>query len=1135
MSDIARWLKQLGLSQYEAAFKQNAIDWELLPDVDQETLKDIGVNAAGHRLRILKAIADLGPEQTTTPSPVAEAPTVESATLPGADDDRSTWSRTPGERKPVTMLFADIAGSTAMTERLDPEEAHDLLYGATRVMCDAIEASGGTVCRFMGDGVMAMFGAPVASERHALEACRAALEMQSGVEKYAAKLIAAHGVEIQIRIGLHSGEVVVLEVGADPQHPEYDASGPTVPLAARTEQAASPGSVLVSDATRALAGESIVVRAHAPVTVKGISEPVEVHELCGIRPALEATGTGRSPFVGRRAELAQYRGLLESCIEEGEGRTVFVRGEAGIGKSRLVEEFMRLAWERAFDCHKGLVLDFGVGKGQDAVRTLARSFLGIAPGSRKGERRAALEAAEACGLTNEEQRVYLNDLLDLPQPVALAGLYDAMENAARNEGKREVMRHLIRRLAVRRPLLVVVENVHWADSITLHHLAAWTTVVGGSPAVLVLTSRIEGDPLDAEWRARADDSPLVTFDVGPLKADESVALVGAFIDSGDALAKRCIERAAGNPLFLEQLMRGVGESAEESIPDSIQSLVLARLDHLRAPDKIALRAAAVIGQRFELGALRELIGDPGYDCTGLVDHHLVRPEAQDYLFAHSLIRDCVYASLLKRQRRELHLKIAGWFAASDLVLHAEHLDRAGDPKAPRAYLAAARDQANQHRIERALRLVNRAIETAPTSDHFDPKCLQGELLRGLGSIHESIAAYRDAAAAAADEVERCRACIGVAEGLRIAEEHDELVAVLDDAAAIARDRELFAELARIHQLRGTVYFMRGEFDDCFAANTTSLEHARHVDSPEIEAQALSGMGDAEYARGRMASAYRHFDRCIALADEHGIGRIVAANLSLRGKTHFWRNDLAAAVDDCRAAADLAARIRNQRAEMIALEAGAFLVDMGDSMRGREWLEGRLAIARRLGARVFEAGTLLHLAYIMVLEGDRLEAERIACEALAALRESGSGMSFWGPFGLGMQAMATADAQRRRAALEEAEALLSNRCVSHNYFWFYRLAMETSLQSGTWDEVNRYARALEDYTRAEPLPWSDFYIARGRALAAYGSGDRGTSTMQEIERLRGDAERLGLRTALPALEDALNAVLLEGEPTGRCQE
>jgi len=315
---VSEWLENLGLSQYASKFEENDIGWDLLGDIDQQTLKDIGVTSAGHRLQILKAAKNLGTEKTTpklATADITEAPLSETVTHAIGGEDTSAWSRTPGERKPVTMLFADIVGSTKLTEKLDAEDAHDLLYQATQCMCKAVENNKGTVCRFMGDGIMAMFGAPVASEHHALEACRAALAMRASIEKYAHDLIIDRCSTFQIRIGLNSGEVVVLEVGDDPERPEYDASGPTVPLAARMEQSATGGKILITEQTHALARNFIEVVELPPIRVKGFSKPMAAFELAGLRSFTDSfDADSERPIVGRRTELAQVRGLLESAV-----------------------------------------------------------------------------------------------------------------------------------------------------------------------------------------------------------------------------------------------------------------------------------------------------------------------------------------------------------------------------------------------------------------------------------------------------------------------------------------------------------------------------------------------------------------------------------------------------------------------------------------------------------------------------------------------------------------------------------------------------------------------------------------------------------------------------------------------------
>jgi class 3 adenylate cyclase/tetratricopeptide (TPR) repeat protein len=1113
-NDLAKWLEALGLGKYVDVFVENDVDLRTLPELTEDDLKELGLSL-GHRRALQKAVGTF-PKDGQEPSGLPVTPSPAS----GSDANLAAWERHPGERKPVTMLFADITGSTALTEKLDAEEAHDLLYGATQRMCEAVESNRGTVCRFMGDGMMAMFGAPMASEHHAVDACEAALEMQHAIRVYASGIKTGDANGLRIRVGLHSGEVVVLTVG-EGDNVEYDASGPTVPIAARMEQAAEPGEVYITAATHSLAESRIEADTLEPITVKGVSEPVPIYALRRVRSAEEAVlDSARTPFVGRRAELNQFRGMLDTCIEEGHGQTVYVRGEPGIGKTRLVDEFTKIAAEKTVSTHRGLVLPFGVGKGRDAIRSLLRSLLGIAPGSGKAERQRATDKAQNDGRLEPGQAVFLNDLLDLPQPTKLRALYDAMDNTKRNTGKQAVVSALVSTTSSSQPILAIVEDVHWADAITLAHLSSFTKTVAECPALLVMTSRIEGDQLDRQWLSGTEGSPFFTIELGPLRKQDSITLIAEFIGSADPLAQRCLERAAGNPLFLEQLLRSVQEGTTESLPDSIQSLVLARMDRLEPEDKRALQAASVIGQRFDGEALCDLLEMEDYDCRELVEHNVVRPEGGGFLFTHALIQESVYGSLVKGQRRELHRKAARWFADSDLVLHAEHLALAGDEGAPGAFLEAAHEQAGHYRLEKALALVERGLELTTDEESFPLECLHGELLRSLGSPKESIEVYRKAKAGATSDIDRCRASVGIAEGLRIIDAYDELLEELQFIEVIANEHELSLELARVHQLRGGVHFFRGETEACVEANKVALQYAEAAGSPEIMAQTLSGLGDVEYLRGRLISAYRYFDRCIEISREQGLGKILAANLSMRGDGYRSKNDHAPALRDYEEAVSLAQETGQTRAEMIALFAGECLAEWGDLDEGERWLKRRLALARRLGSRSFVGRTLAELGRIAYMRGCRDQAEKLAQEAVDTLRDGG--MAFAGAQALGVLALVTRNSERRRSALCEAEELLRGSSVSHNSLSFYPDAMETCLQTGQWDEVDRYAQALEDYTRAEPMPRSDLSIARGRALADFGRGKRDDATIQKLQRLRDEAERANLTVAIPALDKALSS-------------
>lgn len=1108
---ISAWLGGLGLGQYTSAFEENAVDPGILPELTDADLKDLGVAPLGHRKIILKAIRSLQafPETDTNDSDLV------------SEHDFSAWSRTPGERRPVTMLFVDIANSTALTEKLDAEEAHNLLYRATQHMCEAVEKNRGTVCRFMGDGIMAMFGAPLASERHALEACSAAIDMQNSVAQYAGELQANHKPMVQIRVGLNSGEVVVLEVGDDPKKPEYDASGPTVPLAARMEQSTEPGTILITEHTFSQASDFLEVEKQLAIAVKGVSEPVQVFRLAAVRSAIDIDSTNSSRrFVGRKSELAQFRGIVDTCLESGLGQIVHIRGEAGIGKTRIAAEMSNIARDKKFDCHKVLVLDFGTGKGQHVVPALARSLLRIKSNSGKQARQQALDMAEADGLLQIDQRVFANDLLDLNQSLELRTLYDAMDAETRSQGKQEVLTGILERRSSIRPTLLIIEDLHWADDISMAFLAQLAAASAECPSLMVTTSRVEGDPVDAAWRISAGEAPVVIWDIGPLRQQDAEQLVTEFIDTDDELTRSCIERAAGNPLFLEQLLMNIEKGTANIIPDSIKSLVLTRMDRLSKTDNQALRAASILGQRFQLETLCYLIDEPGYDCKNLIEHNLVRSEGPYCLFAHALIQEAAYSALLTEQRSKWHLRAATWHVERDLVLHAEHLQYAGDSGAPIAYHAAASEQLDKLRPERALQLVRAGLKIAPEANSFELKFLEGELLRITGSVSESSAIFDDAKALAASDIERCRAIVGACNCLELVDAHEEMAARLDEAIRIAVDNDMSRELARIYQLQGGVYFFKGQFTECLRVNELSLQCACDAAAPDLEARALSGLGDAEYSRGRYLTAEKYVDQCIALAREHGLGQTVAANLPMRAILSMWQNDVEVAIQHYREAIDLAVKTGHLRAEMITSTAGIFIAEMDDMDEGEKWLRRGIEISRQLGTGLFEAECLAHLGKIMKLRGNNAEAIRLASKAVEILRNTESGMTYFGPGAFGAVARTTEQREDYRSALLEAEAILADGAVSHNYFYFFEDAMDACLQWGDWDDVERYADAMEDYTREEPLPRSDYYIARGRALARHGRGENTPELKAELTRLSDVAIRIHLPDARSALENAL---------------
>jgi tetratricopeptide (TPR) repeat protein len=381
--------------------------------------------------------------------------------------------------------------------------------------------------------------------------------------------------------------------------------------------------------------------------------------------------------------------------------------------------------------------------------------------------------------------------------------------------------------------------------------------------------------------------------------------------------------------------------------------------------------------------------------------------------------------------------------------------------------------------------------------------------------------YQAAAEAATDDRERCAAWIGLAAVKRVTDDLTGALADLERAETVAVRCDLVAEQARIHFLRGNLCFPRGDLEGCLREHGITLELARRAGTPELEAMALGGLGDAEYVRGRMISAHDRFRQCVELCEQHGFGRIEVANRPMMAFTQWFAGDTRGALAVADTAIARAARVGHRRAEMIGHHAAFFcrhaLMDFEPAHRHAE---AALTLAQQLGARRFETEALAFEAELHCLAGRRSEACAKAQEAVKISRETSP--AFLGPFALGALALASDDPTARHASLEEGEALLRAGAVSHNHLLFPRDAIEVYLEAGDWERAERCAAELEQYTRSEPLPFANFYIALGRALAAWGRGQSDRVELgKELKQLRDAGERLGILVALPGIKAAIS--------------
>lgn len=1085
---VAEWLIELGLDRYVSVFEENAVDFETLPELTDADLASIGV-LLGHRKKILKAARErIAAAESTV-------------------DSQSRFARAAGQRRQVTVLFVDLTGYTQLSATLDPEETHRLLNSYFDLVDAIIEDYGGTVDKHIGDCVMAVFGAPVAHSDDPERALRAAADIHGAMQQ----LSAGQGAPLTAHIGIASGQVVASRTGSD-RHIEYTVTGDSVNLASRLDDLAAPGETLVSDAVHHAVKRIADFTSRGGVSVQGLDSAVPAWTFERFR---ETELADQNPvFVGRDSELRQLRTLSESVLAEGSGQIVLLRGEAGIGKTRLVGEFAEAAETCGFSVHVAHIVDFGSMRGPRVLRDLVSNLLGLSSQAGEEDRHRVHRQLISENLITRENAVFLYDLLDLPQPEHLQLGYAAMQSGERLSGIRRTLGALVAAQAARRPRLIVIEDVHWADEFTLDALTGLAADLPRGPSMLLLTSRVEGWTLSQEFFSSLRGCPLTAIELQPLRHQDAIRLATALTQELDIDLARLVDRADGNPLFLEQMMRNLSDDRSAELPDTIHALILAQTDRLPEQDREAVMAASVLGNRFDLGALRALTGARSYDCKSLIKHRLVRVEGDEHVFCHALIRDGINASLLRERRRALHLRAAEYYRDRDLTLHAEHLDRANSPEAAAALLAAAHEQARRVRYETALEHATRGTQIASGPDLYELQMLLGDLSQRMGKTEEMIGAYRSACAAARDGAERCRALIGVAEAQRIAEAYDELLDTLDGALSAADAAPLPKERARICQLRGGIYFVRGDIEECLAENNRSLEFARAAGSRELEAQAQGNLGDAEFAAGRMISAHDRFDQCISLSQAHGLDNVIAANRSMRGQTLLYLCRPREGLADSEAALDLARRLFNPRAEVVALLVGLYILELTDITAARNWALTGIEAASRIGAVRFEHVFREYLGRIAAYEGDPVEAARLVTAAVENFRQSDSSMRFLGGRALGSLALVSRAPDQRRELLREGEELLVRGVGAHNPLWFYRDAIEVSLDLADWDGAERYARRLEACTSAEPLPWSRFFSERGQSLARAG---RGEAVAAELHAIGEQARAIGFTHALARIE------------------
>jgi len=582
-----------------------------------------------------------------------------------------------GERKLVTILFADVANYTSMSEKLDPEEVHQIMDGCFKALLDEIHRYEGTIDKFTGDGVMALFGAPVAHEDHAQRACYAALAIQRAMEGYGEKVKRECGVDFKMRVGLNSGPVIVGSVGNDLKM-DYTAVGDTVNLASRMQTIAEPGAVLLSEHTYRMARDFFKFQSLGRVPVKGKEEPVEAYKLLQateVATRIEAAVIrGLTRFVGRGKEMEALQEAFEKA-RSGSGQVVGVVGEAGVGKSRLLLELRKMLPEGEYTYLQGSCLHYGGSMPYLPFLDILRSYFDIKEGDR--EFIIKKKMAEKTGQLDEKLKGVLPPLHDILSLKVEDEEYLKLDPPLKRVKIFEAIRDLLVRVSQDTPLVLAVEDLHWIDKTSEEFLDYLIGFLANAHIMLILLYRPE---YTHQWGSK---SYYCQVGVDQLSLAYSAELVQSILEEGEVvpeLRELILNRAAGNPLFMEEFTHTLLENgsirrknheyvltrkaSEIQVPDTIQGVIAARMDRLEENLKRTMQVASVIGRDFAyrilqtITGMREELKSYLINLQGLefIYEKSLFPELE-YIFKHALTQEVAYNSLLLKRRKEIHEKI----------------------------------------------------------------------------------------------------------------------------------------------------------------------------------------------------------------------------------------------------------------------------------------------------------------------------------------------------------------------------------------------------------------------------------------------------------------------------------------------
>jgi DNA-binding SARP family transcriptional activator/tetratricopeptide (TPR) repeat protein len=1020
---------------------------------------DVAVEPATDALRREILRLRRGTEQPLAP-PQAQAQAQPQATaaamaLPAAS------LRAPLLREVVVLCVRDVS-TLATPDATDPERISQR-WSEFEARVRAVAGQfGGCVDRIGTGEMLAVFGLDSMAGNEAARAVRTAWTLTT-------KAGAVHAADgAAFACGIAAGQVLPAGV-AEP----FPLTGRPIGEARELARAAPHGSTCLSPD---VAGRLPPDAEHEPAIAARQGGPRRL-------VAWSRRGAIAAPdlFVGRRAEMALLLALLREVTHSRRARSVVIRGEPGIGKSAVARRLTQDATLQGIESCTLQALDFGQAAAERPIPALALLLLGAGSDLSLEARAEVVTRAAAEGRIAPDEVLLASDLIGARISDEGRSRLAAMDKHSRELGRAGLLQRLLQRAASSQPLLLVIEDAHWLSAEEIARLADVAASVAALPVLFCLTSRPVDDALATAWSARGRGCPLTTLELALLADDEARELAASQADLPAEAIERCLAAALGHPLFLEQLLRAA-RAGQTALPGDVRGLVLARIERLAPDMQHALHAAAVLGIRFSADALRHVLADHACSVDALEHTGLIAVERDECRFAHALIRDAVYESLLGSARRAFHRRAASWYDGRDCGLLAEHLAAADDAGAAAAFVRASAENLHAYRLDRALLYAERAVEYGrdpPASS--DAHAALGDVHLAAGRTGEANTAFRRGFDVATTRAARARALFGLAMSLRIVDRYDEALATLAQAESELEPGDSHRQ-ASLWTLRGNLHFPRGELEQCLAAHLRALEFAKQAGSVEGIARARGGLGDAHYQRGRLRSAHAEFHDCVALSERHGLKGLQVAYLPMLAVTRTYTGSLEVALATAVHAVEVAREVGDRRAQVLALLSHASIeLYRARYSESTASIELGRALASDLGARRFETELCVLSGLVQIALRDDAGAQGTLEQAARNAREVCP--TYCGPWALAALALSLRDRGRVRALLGEGEDLLARGCVSHNYFEFYLLGIEVALRFKDTSLALRYAAELEAYTRDEPLPWADVVIRRGRALVA----------------------------------------------------